>query len=176
MPSSSIGAGSSELSRFILNSDDLINDIILYMQGFALIAADNGELVLQKLQAQDNFIIYKPMAVTWMRKKLQEVLNKNFYLSQLTEIEMYKEAGIISENFKEEAFINMDDLFTEKVETKQYNGLCNTFDNFLSQSIRRALNESDKTFLGKTTSESTQKLQQFNSSDQNKGLFGFLKK
>jgi len=164
----SIGASNAELSRYILDGEDLVNELIQALAGYAVVKNEEGEEKLVKVRDG-----YRDNVLLWMRKKMREVLNKNMYLSQLSVSDMYREARYFAINFVTELFYYAKDF---DINSEQFEELKNSYYNFLSVSIRRALFESDKKFLGMTTSETTQNVHQ-NISEQSekRGLLGLFK-
>lgn len=165
----SIGSTSPQLSQYILDSSEILEDVLLRLQGKVKLMQEDGSYkVVDVAECQ-----YNPRCFAWTKGKLQEVLNKNMYLSQLDEIEMYKEARCISMGFITELYYNSKSF---EIGVEQFTELVQLHRNFLSQAIRRPLGESDKRFLKETTSESTQRVQQsLTEQREKKGLFGLFK-
>lgn len=165
----SIGSTSPELSRYILDSDEILEDAMRHLEGFARQTNNDGSPA-GYVRMSDR--AYNKRCLTWMRSKLQQILNKNMYLSSLNSDEMYSEARFMICGFLNELYFNSKEF---DLTVERYEELRHLYSNYLHQAIRRPLNESDKRFLKETTTESTQRLQQTISEQQvKKGIVGKL--
>lgn len=163
-----IGATQPELSRYILDNEELIEEAILNLQGYVKITNDKGEEVIKKIKDRE----YNYECISWMKAKLRAVLNKNTFLSQLDERDMYRVAGFMSKGFRIELFMNAKDFALPPNKAIE---LHNMYNDFLDLAIRRALNESDKRFFKETHSETTQRLdQRVTESQEKKGFMSRL--
>lgn len=171
-----IGATNTELSRYMLSSDEILEDAIDRLLGRYKVHYQDGTTEYKSYidKRADSHItgrVYNNYCLGWYRGKLQEILNKNLFLSNFNRVEMYREARCMIQNFLTELFYNS---MTFELDIEKYEELKNMYSNYLSQAIRHPLNEGDKKFLKETTSESTQKLQQTSTEQQKKegGFFG----
>lgn len=165
----SIGSSSPELSRFILDSDDVLESTMRRLQGFARETQPDGTWKYGFVSKNR----YNKACLSWMRGKLEEIMDKNMYLSNITTEEMmYREARFIVVGFLDELYYNAKDF---DLTIEKFEELRHLYSNRLHQVIRRPLNEGDKRFLKETTQESTQRLQQTISEQQvKKGIMGRL--
>lgn len=156
---SSIGASNAEGMRYILDSSEQLQEAYYRMHGYmkALEKAPNGSVVV--VWKPDKTISYNPACCNWMDAKLSQILNKNQFLSRYnTAEEMNKEGFVMVLAFQKELFFKLKQFEISKVD--DYIFLKNFYSDFVSQAIRHALYQSDKDFLGKTTSETTMRSQQ----------------
>lgn len=161
-------AGSPELSRFVLESEYLLDDLVKAMSGEIRQVDADGNIVI----SYDSKKAFNQECIAWMRSKVQEVLNKNMSLSNYeTPAEMYREALSMSVSFKIECW-----LFTEKFKLKPetYYALCDKYDNYLSPAIRAPLRGGIRNLLTSTHSESTQTIRSSNVEERSGGLISRL--
>lgn len=158
-----IGA-QADTTKYILDNTDYMKEIRLRMEGYSWefdSKKNSWGLALHKERA------FPPNAVAWMEKKLNEILTKNQFLSRYnTESEMNREAEHMALSFMTELALSLKDIEITKPEQIEY--MRNQYSNLLAQAIRHALYESDKDFLGKTTNETTSKIQQVITEQQQK--------
>ena len=169
VPMGSIGASNTELSHYTLNSEELIEMVMRRLRGEYKFRLADGTEVIKKIEGATP---YNERSLAWMQGKLEEILNKNMALSDLTVDEMYAEARYMSIAFCDELFYHAKDF--ELTVTKMER-LRHTYSNLLSQIIRHALGSGIRRFLKETTQETTQRVNQtVTESQEKKGLFGGL--
>jgi len=163
--SGSIGAMNSELSRFVLDDSDMLFHIKKTLQGEELVLGEEGEMKYTKGAGK----AYPPKCVHFVVDAVAQALNKNMKLSNYKEKEIQRTAWLMCDDFVINLWLNMKELGVDALDIPI---LASMHRNYVDQAIRRPLNESDKRFLKETTSETTQRVQQDITEQQNKG--GFL--
>jgi len=168
----SIGSTNTDLSKFMLDSSDVIEEMCLRLQGYELTPSPKGDKLIATQITFERGKVYPRQAVSWMRTELRRIMNKNTFLSNISEEdEMYREANSFSTNFKETLWVKWKDL---DITVEQFVELCHIYDDFLSMAIRRPLRAGDKGFLKETTSETTSKIQEMTQTKKDGGLLGGL--
>lgn len=168
IPTGSIGANAPELSRYILDNDEIINEAVKSLQGYVKLIDKSGEEYLKYVEGR----AYNDQCVAWMRNKLRTVLNKNTFLSQLDVNDMYRVASFMAAGFRKEIFLSAKEF---GVDSSKMVELHNMYNDYLDLAIRRALNESDKRFFQNTHSEAVQKVHQtIDEREEKKGWTGKL--
>lgn len=148
----SIGAVAPELSKYILSDEDYIDAVIEKLNGiYSVYEVRSGKLY--KTVKYDSDRAFPQPAIIWFERKLRNLLNKGTYLSQFSRDDFLLEARSIALSFAEELYINSDEL---NITPEQFRELANLYVNSLSFAIRRAVGESEKNFLSRTSAESTQ--------------------
>ena len=163
-----IGSSSEGLAREILDNSKILENARMRLQGWAKIRNEKGEEVMVQLEDRG----YSKECVAWMMGKLEEIMNKNMYLSDLDNEEaMLLEARSIAMGFNEELWLHWK-KFSLSVE--QYKELCEMHRNYLSQTIRHPLKRGIRDLLTKTTNEQTMRSDQTvrESTEKRGGFFG----
>lgn len=176
MQPASIGASSSESLKHILSGEDIVSLITLEMEGYVPVYNDQGKLT-HYTKKLDPKLIFKDVAINWMRGKLAGVLNRNTFLSQIQTPEEMRHIQLqMALSFTDELFFNMDVLGLDINENgaEKFDILCNKYIDVLDFAIRRPLFESDKNLIAKTTSESMQRIQQTVQEQNRGGVTGWL--
>lgn len=170
-----IGSQSPELSRYILDPEDLINEILFNLQGYLRVYSSNGKDFTILKPDDSGARVYNTQVIAWVRLKLKVILNKNLYLSRYnTEEDMIDEARSMYIAYAGELF-ERSGVF--ELDPEDIENLCQLYLNLLIPAIRRALYQSDKDFLTKTTSETTQRIQQdIEQSRKDNGFLGIFKR
>jgi len=164
----SIGSSNPELSRYILDCQELMDSIMFRLQGNVLLKNPDGSSRIVHLQDRQ----YSNEAVAWMRGKMEENLNKVVFLSTYqTPAEMLKEGSFIRRGFRKELWFFWKDF---KLSNEQYKELNELHRNFVCAAIRIPLHGGHKKFLMETTNQSTSIVTQNLNDNQNRGLLGGL--
>lgn len=166
-----VGAN-AELSRFVLDSSDIIDEEIKRMQGFVTIFEEDkdGNIIEKTIRVEISQ--YNAQCVSWFRGKLREILNKNMYLSNLDADDFRQVATEVGLNFTEELWLNWKNF---ELNDAKYSGLCKKYINYLQQVIRHPLDKGIRAFLTSTTQETTSRVdQRLTESQEKKGIFGLL--
>jgi hypothetical protein len=150
-------AGNPGLAHWILDCEVELQAITRSMKGWGLIPDDNtGELVPK--QVNDDKSEYSDQCILWFQSCLRKVLNKNTYLSRINKEEhMDYIAYSITENFLFEVLARVEEY---ELTEKKILWLGFTFQDFTDFATRRPLYQGERDMLTKSTSESTQRVQQ----------------
>ncbi len=162
----SIGASNPELSRYILDCQELMDSIMFRLQGNVLLKNPDGSSRIVHLEDRK----YSNEAIAWMRGKIEENLNKVVFLSTYqTTGEMLREGYFIRQGFRTELWYFWKEF---KLSNEQYKELNELHRNFVCVAIRIPLFSGHKNFLRDTTNQSTSIVTQNLNDNQNRG--GFL--
>jgi len=172
--SPTVGAN-AQLSVFVLDPEDLIMEITKSLLGVVkrvVIDGDGKPYIKEEYRPRAR--PYTPEALSWFQGRVRGVLSKNTFLSNAIDIEDMKNIQWCEcKSFLIEMLV-LDD--TLGIDLEQELELQNKFMTILDLGLRRALYQGDKTFLTKTTSEQTQRLQQnITQESENKGFWGMFK-
>jgi hypothetical protein len=171
----SIGSTSPEFATFILECEKEIIKTTAEMQGWVLlIDEDTGKAVTRRLD-EDDRLGFSLKCISWHQSKLRGILNKNTILST-----------IMTEQRCDELIFSVCKLYSmELLEKWKEFEIDETKFSFLNEShykfchfaFYRAFNKGDREFLSKTTSETTSRVDQRISEQQEKkgGVLGFLR-
>lgn len=171
--SPSIGASNSELSRYILDNEEIIDEIMERLQGIVAVRDADGTRRVIKIKDR----AYSDKCLAWFKGKMREILNKNMALSFLDEPSMYREAQYIIVSFHEELWLSWRTYLSENesIAVDQYKELTSMYCNYLSESIRHPLQKGIRDLISHTTTESRQNIVQTVSEQQErKGFLGGL--
>lgn len=164
----SIGSTSPELSRFMLDSQEILEEYMLLLEGKVKLSDADGGFSVKS--------VGKPFASEvcgWMREKLLQVLNKHVYLSNLNQGEMYREGRIMSMMFWDELWCRSCEFNLSPSDMRQ---LLTMYTNSVSAAIRAPLDQGMRKTIRDTTSETTQRVEQrmTESTEKKGGLFGLF--
>lgn len=169
-----MGSTQPELSRYLLDSSDIEQEIILHL--FRVIKtydSKTGKLVLKPISESSD--AYDTETVSWFMGKLRPVMGKNLYLSFFNdEVSMNKTALVMAKNFSDELLMVSID---KGINAKKYTELKNIYFDNLDHSIRRPLHGGDRNVLTSTSSETVHRVQQAITQTEEKkggGLMGLL--
>lgn len=169
-----IAAANPTLSRWMLDTQDIIEMAMLELQGYAVYFTENG-MVKEKIVSDDDpNYRYSKKCLLFVRGKLNEIMGKHAFLSNFkNEDEMYRTAQEMSLNFIVELNVSAKEF---EITPEQLIRLVGKHNNYLDYAIRRALNKGEKDFLQKTISETVQNIKQDVRESQEKGggLFGLF--
>lgn len=168
--SPSIAGAQPDVTRFILNSDDLTRSTYLRLHGYVRgvsINRQTGEFETNWVQNKE--LAYNPKFINWIDSKLDQTVNKNQLLSYYCDPrEMNKEALYMVLAFIDELYLKLKEFGI--TDTGEYTALINMYSNITAQVVRHALGGGTKDFLGKTTSETTTKVSQDIREQNQKGI------
>ena len=169
--SPSIGAGSPELSQYMLSSEEIIIEITRELEGWVKETSPDGNIHYKKLTTPE--ITYSPECISWVQSKIRQYLNKNTYLARInSEEEMLDLQWSIQKAYLKELLCRWRDF---ELNEKKFLQLSSLHMNFVDFSLRRALYGGTGDLLSKTTSETTQRLdQKVTETNEKKGLFGLF--
>ena len=171
---SSIGAGQADLSKYILNSDEVLQENYYRLHGYikTIKPGSDGKATIIWEKKED--MAYSDECISFMDSKLAQILSKDQKLSNYnTELEMNKEGWVMVESFIWELALQLKEF--DITQPEKFKVLVKIYSNILSQAIRHPLYQGDKDFLSKTTSETTTKIQQDQSiREQRGGIMGKL--
>lgn len=157
--SPSIGAQNTDLSKFILNSDDTLQENYYRLHGYYKAIVDQGDGKSVIIWKQNKSQAFNSQCISFIDAKLSQLINKDQKLTNyLTSAEMNKEAFTMVLSFIDELYLQSRDFECNTPE--KFKVLVSLYSNFVSQILRQALYDGHRQFLSKTTNETTQKIQQ----------------
>jgi len=162
-------SGNAELSRFVLDSKEYLESLILGMQGYVKIARQDGTFELMEIPERK----LNPRCQLFIREKVSEIFNKNMALADYSPEDMWRTQQAISLDFTQELWMNAKEF---KLTPERYSELCSMYRNVVDIGLRLPLTKGIRNMLISTTSEQTQNVRQVITDTQEKrgGLFGFL--
>lgn len=163
-----MGSAQPALSQFMLNSDEILEEHMLRLQGKVRVTNPDGTIGTRKVGKE-----YSEQTIAWMRGKLLEILNKHMFLSNLKREEMLKEARIMMLIFWDELWFRSCEFELELNDRRE---LLTLYSNTIAYAVRAPLDEGIRKTLTSTSSESTQRVQQTltESSEKKGGLFNLF--
>ena len=164
MQSPSIGAGNTELSRRILESDDILQNLLMRLQGKYIVINDKGQPEYKVLEERK----FKGQCQAWVIGKVEEIFNKNVALANYSEKEMESEAKAMCDDFVIGAWLYWRKFFDKEIGVEQYYEICAMYRNFVVPGLRMPLNQGIRKLLSETSSEARQSITQSITEEQTK--------
>lgn len=171
----SMGSSSPELSRYILDNEEIIDEIMERLMGRVSIKLPDGSKL--ELRDRDAKRDYKDATFVWIKGKMREVLNKNMSLSKLNAEQSYEMAKWMAVNFCEELWLGWGQYLSDDqtLAVSQYKELTSLYANFLDEIIRHPLEGGIRAMLTTTTAETSANVRQVTTeTSEKKGLLGGL--
>lgn len=169
----SIGASNTELSKFMLEDANHINNIILKLSGYnERISTGKDGQIIRKI-VYDNKNAYDQKAIDWMERKLYKLLYKGTYLSQYNREQIEPEMLNMAWNFCEELYLFSDEF---NITPTHFIELNNIYDDSISFALRRAVGGAEWNNISRTSSETTSIIKQDVNDARKRGLLDFITK
>lgn len=166
----SIGSTQPELSRYILDDTDILFHIKKTLQGHEMTIGEDGKITYK----EGNGKVYSDKCIHFVLDATFQALNKNMKLSNYKDKEIQRTAWLMCDDFVCNLWMQMKELDINELDIPVLGSM---YRNLVDQAIRRPLDESDKRFLKDTFQETSQRIHQDISENQNKGgLFGIFKR
>ena len=155
----SIGASQAEIAKILINGDEIINELILRLQGVMILYDEKGNPYEKRIEIPQEQQ-YKEQTLLWFKTQMQTVVSKSMTLSNLRTEEMYLMGETMALNFDKELWQSWRMYLSDDFEIaiNQYAELCGLHSNFLDSMLRHPLDTGIRDLLGNIHTEQTQNL------------------